>query len=196
MTLADRSLWVFDLDGTLTRPNLDFDAIRAALGIPPGHLILEYLDTLPPEQATPLRRRLAEIEAERARACEPAPGCGELLEALAHRGAELGILTRNTRQNARYALAAIGALPYFTAECILGRDEAAPKPDPDGILKLARHHDRPADRGVMVGDFRLDLEAGRAAGCLTVHVAGDGPRWPELTDIGVQNLHELTALLP
>jgi phosphoglycolate phosphatase-like HAD superfamily hydrolase len=151
---------------------------------------------LPPEQATPLRRRLAEIEAERARACEPAPGCGELLEALAHRGAELGILTRNTRQNARYALAAIGALPYFTAECILGRDEAAPKPDPDGILKLARHHDRPADRGVMVGDFRLDLEAGRAAGCLTVHVAGDGPRWPELTDIGVQNLHELTALLP
>ncbi|RMH01984.1 MAG: HAD family hydrolase, partial [Planctomycetota bacterium] len=49
---------------------------------------------------------------------------------------------------------------------------------------------------VMVGDFRFDLEAGRAAGCLTVHVdpAGAFP-WPELADLKVRGLAELLAAL-
>ena len=50
--LDDRDCWVFDLDGTLTIANHDFDAIRAELGIPEGHLILEYQATLP-EHAGP-----------------------------------------------------------------------------------------------------------------------------------------------
>lgn len=48
----------------------------------------------------------------------------------------------------------------------------------------------------MVGDFRLDLEAGRKAGVRTVHfaAAGSGP-WPELTDLTVKSLAELRAAL-
>ena len=37
---------IFDLDGTLTEPVLDFDAIRAEIGLPEGVPILEHLDVL------------------------------------------------------------------------------------------------------------------------------------------------------
>ena len=47
---------IFDLDGTLTVPALDFDAIRAEIGLPPGP-ILESLERL--SQAE--RRRAEEI---------------------------------------------------------------------------------------------------------------------------------------
>jgi hypothetical protein len=39
---------IFDLDGTLTEPVLDFDAIRAEIGLLPGLPILEQLEALQP----------------------------------------------------------------------------------------------------------------------------------------------------
>ena len=41
---------IFDLDGTLTVPTLDFDAIRADIGAGDGP-ILEYLQGLPERDA-------------------------------------------------------------------------------------------------------------------------------------------------
>lgn len=190
--LAARDCWVFDLDGTLTIPNIDFDAIRAELGIPRGELILEYLATLPTPRAAPLHARLAELERDLAARVLAQDGCRALLEHLAAAGCRLGILTRNTRGNARLSLARLGVADLFAPDDVLGRDEAAPKPDPDGIHQLLARWGGAPDRGVMVGDFRLDLEAGRNAGVHTVHFdpAGDRP-WPDLTDLAVRSLDEL-----
>ena len=46
---------IFDLDGTLADPLLDFDAIRAEIGLAPGLPILEQL-----ADATPAARARAE----------------------------------------------------------------------------------------------------------------------------------------
>ena len=190
--LAGRTAWVFDLDGTLTLPNHDFDAIRRTLGIPEGALILEYLATLPAREAAPLHDRLRRIEAELAARVQGRPGRRALLEQLAARGCPLGILTRNTRDNALASLAALGVDDLFDEAHVLGRDEAAPKPDPDGIHRLLASWAVPPDRAVMVGDFRLDLEAGRNAGVCTVHLEPDGDfAWPELTDVAVTSLDAL-----
>ena len=43
MNLLDRPFWVFDLDGTLTEPILDFPAIKRALGLPIDRGILEEI---------------------------------------------------------------------------------------------------------------------------------------------------------
>lgn len=194
---AGRDCWVFDLDGTLTVPNIDFDVLRRELGIPEGRLILEYLAALPEEASAPLHERLAVLERELAAEVEGQAGCRELLEALAANGCRLGILTRNTRANALLSLERLGVLDLFVEADVLGRDEAAPKPDPDGILRLLDAWRAAPERGVMVGDFRLDLEAGRNAGVRTVHFH-DGSRgsampWPELTDVSVTSLHDLRA---
>lgn len=194
--LLHKPAWVFDLDGTLTVHQHDFDAIRAALGIPPGRLILEYLDTLPAAQAAPLHARLAELEAGLAATARAAPGATQLLAALAARGCRLGILTRNTRANALTTLTAAGLGEYFATADVLGRDEAAPKPSPDGIERLLAHWALAASAALMVGDFRLDLEAGRNAGVSTVHVCTvDAPGWPTLTDLRVTSLEILAARL-
>ncbi|MCC5885815.1 MAG: HAD family hydrolase [Gammaproteobacteria bacterium] len=195
--LIDRSKWIFDLDGTLTRPQHDFDAIRAELGIPAGHPILEYLATLPESRALPLRRRLDAIEDALVEAAEPQPGCVPLLRQLAAQRADLGILTRNSRSNALRCLEILGVADLFDPRCVLGRSEAPPKPDPGGILTLLRRWRCGPDDAVMVGDFRFDLEAGRAAGVLTVHLdtAAAFP-WPELADHRVRSLQDILARLP
>lgn len=190
--LAGLRCWVFDLDGTLTFPVHDFDAIRRELGIAEGRPILEELARRPPEEARDLHRRLEALEAEPARTVRPRPGCRALLEALVERDRRLGILTRNSRRNALASLEHIGVADLFDPEDVLGRDQARPKPDPDGILQLLRHWRAGPREAVMVGDFSMDLEAGRRAGVRTIHLDPDGDcPWPELTDLHVRSLEEL-----
>lgn len=184
--------WVFDLDGTLTVAVHDFAAIRCALEIPDGADILGHLASLPSQRARQLHDRLQQIELELAAATRAATGALPLLERLHENGARLGILTRNTRANAIRTLELIGLDRFFDPEHILGRDEAPPKPDPDGILHLAALWGTRPAATVMVGDYQYDLQAGRAAGALTVHVdITRSFRWPELADVSIASLAEL-----
>lgn len=175
--------WIFDLDGTLTLAVHDFDAIRDELGLPRGQGILEALDELPPAVAGPKHQRLDEIERELAHASRPQPGILRRLDQLHAAGISLGILTRNTRDNALASLAAIGAGAYFPPESVLGRDEAAFKPDPAGILALLGSWQAHPATALFAGDGRYDLLTGRAAGVKTLHfdTTGEFP-FPEITD--------------
>jgi phosphoglycolate phosphatase-like HAD superfamily hydrolase len=48
----------------------------------------------------------------------------------------------------------------------------------------------------MVGDFRHDIDAGRAAGAMTVLLTnGRTPSWPVAADLVVERLVELLAYL-
>jgi HAD superfamily hydrolase (TIGR01509 family) len=190
--IATCSHWVFDLDGTLTVAVHDFAAIRRELEIPEGFDILGHLTSLPPHHAQPLHDRLQEIELELAGLTRAASGALALLELLRKNGATLGILTRNTRENALRTLELVGLGSFFHPDHVLGRDEAQPKPDPDGIHRLARIWETDPETTVMVGDYQYDLQAGRSAGAMTVHVdASRSFRWPELADVCVGSLNEL-----
>ncbi len=196
MYLHERDYWIFDIDGTLTVAVHDFEAIRATLGLPPGRPILETIATLPPAEAAILQRRLDEIEWQLASQAKPQVGARELLSGLQQRGARLGILTRNNRRNAYQTLRVCGLLEFFEPACVLGRESAAPKPNPDGIYQLLARWEAAPGAAVMVGDYLFDLVAGRRAGTATVHVAVNGNhRWPEETDLRVKDLRELLALV-
>ncbi|MDD2733148.1 MAG: HAD family hydrolase [Desulfuromonadaceae bacterium] len=194
--LKNRCCWIFDLDGTLTLPIHDFAFIRRELVIPDGSDILDHLDTLEPEESALRRLRLDEIERELADSAVAAPGVSDLLDLLAGLDFRLGILTRNSREIALMTLEAIGARCYFKDDHVLGRDEAAPKPDPAGILHLLGQWQTRPDKVVMVGDYLFDLQAGRNAGAVTIHVGRpDSQRWPDITDITIDNLTDLTGIL-
>lgn len=188
--------WVFDLDGTLTLPVHDFALIRRELAIPPQADILDWLAALPEPERSARLLQLDDLERHYAGQARPAEGLHPLLESLVQRRCRLGILTRNTRELALLSLAAIGAAHYFEPAFVLGRDEARPKPDPGGLCHLLERWQAAPSDALMVGDFRYDLEAGRAAGMQTVLV-GDRPgrEWPELTDLKVTSLAELRRLL-
>ncbi len=194
--LRTRRCWIFDLDGTLTLAAHDFDAIRAELGLPPGRPILEELARMPPRRAAPLHERLDALELELARQARPARGAHALLAALRGAGARLGILTRNTREAALLTLRAVGLLEFFETASVLGRAEAAPKPSPDGIAQLLERWAAEPAHAVTVGDYRFDIEAGRAAGTLTVQVdPGDPRRLHAAADVHVPDLEALQRLL-
>ncbi|MDF2182749.1 HAD-IA family hydrolase [Neptuniibacter sp. CAU 1671] len=193
--LREKTGWIFDLDGTLTRAIHDFDHIRSELGISAGQDILHALSVMPLERQKTALARLDELEHHYAAQTQPAPGVTECLELLHQRGCQLGILTRNRRDLAILSLEAIGLDRFFSEEVILGRDEATPKPSPEGIHQLLDKWHTPPQHAVMVGDFHYDLLCGRAAGVFTVHVCTEQRAWPEATDLKVASLAELTQLL-
>ena len=196
MSLLSRKYWIFDLDGTLTRAVHDFKAIKEALGIPPEADILGYLDALPPEEAAPLHSKLDRIERELSGKTAAASGARELLAMLAEDHCVIGVLTRNTHAIARLTLQLTGLEDFFPeASYIIGRHEAAPKPDPAGALHLASlWNAEPADI-VLIGDYHYDLLCGRSIGAATIHVDSSGEfRWSELADLRVTSLCEVAAM--
>ncbi len=193
--LAQRTHWIFDMDGTLTIAAIDFAALRRALDIPPTADIIGHIHALPAYQAATKHRKLAELELDYARKAQPQPGALELLDALRARGAQLGILTRNSVENAEVTLQACGLREFFSDACILGRESAEPKPSPAGVLSLLAHWKSTPKQAVMCGDFRFDLEAGQSADTATVYVdIEDENLWTELADHRVRTLDQLRAL--
>lgn len=195
LPLSEVRHWVFDMDGTLTLAVHDFPAIKRALGIPQDHDILTHLAALPEGEAAAKHAWLLEHERELAVASTAAPGAVALIRALHDAGHRLGILTRNAHELALVTLAAIGLGDCFRTEDILGRDEADPKPSPDGLLRLAARWDVAPQRMLMVGDYRFDLECARAAGAHSalVNLPDHLPEnpWPELTDWHARDCAEL-----
>lgn len=193
--LRDKRHWIFDMDGTLTHAVHDFEAIKKTLGLPADLAILEALAQLPPAQAADKRRQLDALELDIASLAVAQPGAEHLLATLRDRGARVGILTRNGKAIAHATLAACGLADYFEDAAIISRDCCEPKPHPAGIRRLLHYWRGDRQSTVMVGDFRFDLEAGRAAGVTTVHLDVDGEfDFPWCTDIPVTSLEQLAAL--
>ena len=87
---------LFDFDGTLTLPGaLDFPAIKKALGCPLDQLILEFVESQPPDRQAGLMEILEEREDSAAQASLPNRGAEKCLRSLRKRQIPVGILTRN-----------------------------------------------------------------------------------------------------
>ncbi len=152
---------IFDLDGTLVDSQLDFPAMRRETGCPEGTGLLEFLESLPD---APSRQRIQAVihrhEMAGARIASWMPGALELLQALAGAGLPTGIVTRNSRPATQLTLELLGAPPLD----LITREDAAPKPSPEGLLQLARRWELAPEQLVYIGDFRFDLEAAANAG--------------------------------
>ncbi|MFT4247395.1 MAG: HAD-IA family hydrolase, partial [Pseudomonas sp.] len=128
-----------------------------------------------------------------AEAARPAPGAVALLRALHVAGCKLGVLTRNARALARVTLEVIGVGALIDDAAIVGRDEAAPKPAPDGLHYFLRRWDVAAAQLTMVGDHLHDLACGRAVGVRTVLVNAPADAWPGMADWRLRDCTELLA---
>lgn len=171
MPLTDKTHYIFDMDGALTRAVHDFDLMRTQLDLPPGRPILESIAACPANEQDALHKKLHTIEVHYAQQAKPQTHADTLLKRLCDAGHSLGILTRNDRELAELTLATCGLLDYFDTDHILGRDCSPPKPSPHGIQALLQAWRADRQHAVIVGDYKFDLEAGRAAGVTTVHLA-------------------------
>jgi len=183
---------LFDMDGTLTEPYLDFDLIKREMGIERSQPILEALARMPPKQRAVAEKILHRHEERAADASTLNRGCVELLSWVREHKMETALVTRNSRRSVRTVFDLHGL--HFDV-CVT-REDGKFKPNPAPLLLACeRLKVRPSDAW-MVGDGYHDIDAGVAAGIRTVWVSHDKQRsfvnQPWRT---VRDLLELTELL-
>lgn len=194
--LSQKKYWIFDLDGTLTVANHDFDEIRKKTGMSQGKPILETLAKMPKEEAKKTYEKLDAIEYDIALTSKSQEYAHELLTYLKSKGVKMGILTRNSFKNAIATLKCCDLYQYFEEVDILGRDNCKIKPDPEGIMLLLKKWNGTNDLAVMMGDFLFDLNAGKNAGVDTIYIDVNRKfKWSEFADVKVAGLKELNNIL-
>ena len=186
---------VFDLDGTLVDSRLDFDAMRREMELPPNQPILESLARLEPRQAERCHGILHRHELAGAERADLLPGVRELVAALHALGIRQAVATRNSRRITEATLSRL-ALPF---DLVLTRDDGPVKPDPWPVQEAARRWAISPAQIVVVGDYRFDVECGRAAGSRTVLLTHpiDPRAYPneERADLVLGSLAEHAGLL-
>jgi HAD superfamily hydrolase (TIGR01509 family) len=186
---------IFDLDGTLTRPHLDFDVIRREIGLPtqPRTPILEALVTMSAEARAAAEAILHRYEEEAAMACELQDGALEVVEAVRDRGIPVGLLTRNSRRSVETVL----AQHAFAFDIVYTREDGPVKPSPEPILAMCRKLGVRPESSWVVGDYLFDLQSGNAAGATTVLMIGAAPAPPfaDQADHVIRCLRELLPLM-
>ncbi len=185
---------IFDLDGTLTVPVLDFDKIRKQMGLTlEDGPILEAMEKMTLEQ----RRRAEDILLENeqkalSQACLN-DGVQETLRELHQRGIKIGILTRNTHANAL----AIADKFNLRFDHVIGREHEPVKPAPQAALRLCEHFGCEPSEVLFVGDYLHDLQCAKAAKTLAVLIrthprAEDFLEW---ADHDIEKIEELLELI-
>eukprot|EP00629_Pelagomonadales_sp_RCC1024_P011864 CAMPEP_0119274780 /NCGR_PEP_ID=MMETSP1329-20130426/12678_1 /TAXON_ID=114041 /ORGANISM="Genus nov. species nov., Strain RCC1024" /LENGTH=391 /DNA_ID=CAMNT_0007275127 /DNA_START=211 /DNA_END=1386 /DNA_ORIENTATION=+ len=193
---------VFDLDGTLSVPNLDFGEMYRRCGVSRDVDILEAIAAMPPAEAAKAQAVVDEMEEEGRRTLQLMPGARDLARWLAAHNIPTALVTRNTRATVDHLHAELwGGLPRF--EPTIARDDGdlPPKPDPAALESIIGAWGAPPRESVvMVGDSPTnDVLFGKAAGVRTALVDtgrryGEGGS-TEGADIVVDGLHGLAAKL-
>jgi len=183
---------IFDLVGTITRPILDFDEIRAEIGNIDGP-ILEAIKRMSAERAERARSVLHRHEAAAAEESELNCGAAEVLAKLRGQGRKIGLLTRNQRRSVE-RVCEIHGLAF---DAIVTREDGPAKPDPFGVERLCKLMDVRVTETVMVGDYVFDLMSGRAAGAVSVLVSthDKAEQFADHADYVIERLDELSAVI-
>ena len=185
---------IFDLDGTLTEPELDFDAIRAEIGMPDGVPILEHLTAVGEAERARAESIMVRHEREAIARATLADGCADLLGHLRGMEIPMAILTRNVRE----VVETFARMFAFEFHAVYTREDGPPKPSPHGARLLCQAMGVDPAATLAVGDYKYDVIAGRDAGCRTVLVDRDGLAAHQLVEWGSPDLvvKSLRELLP
>jgi HAD superfamily hydrolase (TIGR01509 family) len=161
---------IFDLDGTITQPFFDFDAIREEMGLlRDSGPVLESMKKMSPEQRKEAERILHFHERKAVTQSRLNAGARQTLEALRKAGIHIGILTRNRRSNAL----AVAEKHNLKFDAIVDREDGPVKPDAFGVLKICRQFGVKPQQTLVVGDYLYDLLCAKAAGAIAVLLTND-----------------------
>ncbi|MBN2136422.1 MAG: HAD family hydrolase [Sedimentisphaerales bacterium] len=185
---------IFDLDGTITKPHLDFDAIRRDMGLPPDSgPILESMQKMTPQQHSRAEAILFGHEQTAVAESKLNEGVEQTLRALRRAGIHIGILTRNKRSNA-LAVARKHGLKF---DAVVDREDGPTKPDAFGVLKLCRRFEVEPSHTMLVGDYLFDLLSAKAAGAVAVllknHQQAD--EFTQHADFCIENIREILQII-
>lgn len=150
---------LFDLDGTITRPFLDFDLIRSEMGGFEGP-ILEAMAHMTAEEHRRAEEVLHRHEFVAAERSQLNHGVHELWDWMRSHDLKIGLVTRNQR----LSVARICELHDLSFDAVFTREDGPAKPDPFAVQSVCRQMDVDPHDTLMVGDHLFDLVCGKRAG--------------------------------
>ncbi|MHC4657952.1 MAG: HAD family hydrolase [Planctomycetota bacterium] len=185
---------IFDLDGTITQPFFDFDAIREEMGLDrDSGPVWEAM-----KKMTPARRRRAEeiLDFHEKRAVTEStlnPGTKQTFQALRKAGIPIGILTRNRRSNA-LAVAEKHGLKF---NAVIDREDGPVKPDAFGVLRICRQFGVKPRETLLVGDYLFDLLCAKAAGAVAVLLLNSSraAEFAKHADFTIENIDQVLQII-
>lgn len=153
-----------------------FAEMRASLGIPRTRDILEHVDSLPTaEQQSQAMAVICDIERRAMLQQVAQPGLARLMAYLDERGVRKAICTRNFDPPVNNLLTKFLAGTVFAP--IVTRDFRPPKPDPAGILHIARSwglvRRSTGEAGIPADPKREEEEREKERGAVAVEDPGD-----------------------
>jgi pyrophosphatase PpaX len=202
---------LFDVDGTLLdtvefilasvryafeghpRPPTDEEWI-AGIGSP-LRVMAERFTSGPEEAARVSERYRAHQREHVERLTRPFDAAVDVVRELAGRGHPIGVVTGKTDATAARALALTGLAPYVGA--IVGADSCPEhKPSPVPVLRALERLDRTPAEALFLGDSALDVQAGNAAGVVSVGALWGAATREALAAAGARHLLEDLAEMP
>lgn len=185
---------IFDLDGTLTQPCLDFNAIRSEMGLEPDGLpILEAMAIMTPEQLDLAHHVLFKHEEWAVEQSVLQTGAKDTIDRLRGQGLPVGVLTRNKRENAQR----VAQKHDLVFDAVMGREDGPAKPDAHGIHMMCNTFGVAPHETLMVGDYIHDLECARAAGAVGV-LMKTHPKagcFEQFADFSIEKLHTILQIV-
>lgn len=185
---------LFDMDGTLTVPVLDFAGMRNAVGIPRPLDVLEEIEKMDEEAKQRAFRIIEEFEEEGKRRFELQPGVHELMEFLDHHKIPKAIVTRNSQAAIEFMKSKVN----FNFSMEISREFKPFKPNPHPSLHVCKAWNVDPQHCLFVGDSKDDMLCGRQAGNITVLLKQDNNKDPNIhswTDFTVSHLVEVKRLI-
>jgi len=173
---------LIDMDGTITKFNLDYMWMRraalqlldeAGLWRPSFSdqmsiyaMLSELRGSISNERLDEIKKRIYEkvetIESKAAEQAELMPGAKEALEELIRMKKKIVVVTNNGRLGTERTLERLNLLGVFDG--VITRDDVDElKPDPGIVFKALNLTSTRADEAVLVGDAIIDIKAAKAA---------------------------------
>lgn len=182
---------IFDMDGTLTVPAIDFTSLREEIGATEGDILLE-MEKWPKEKQANAWKVIERYESAVIAATQMQDGCVDLLVKLRENGCKLAILTRNSRKSVDSFLEIIG----INFDAILTREHTHIKPSPVPVHDILRDVEVAPSEAMVVGDYVHDMESGNSAGADTCFFHNPGAAsFAEVANYTVSSYEELEKLI-
>lgn len=183
---------IFDMDGTLTVPLIDFKKIRQELNISEGGDLAEIINSWAEPRRSKGWKIIEKYEIYAIENNSLQAGAETALKRFAQANIRLAIITRNT---ARSTDALLAKIPV-KFDPVLTREFPHIKPAPEPVLHILDAWKIEADECIMIGDYIHDIQAANAAGAFSCYFKNPNVKpWDEHADFTVNSYRELENLV-
>ncbi len=183
---------ILDMDGTITKPVIDFQQLREELGICKSGDVLEIIKDLPTEHVDHINITIEKYEQYAIDNMSLQDGFIDFYNYCNKQSIKMGLLTRNRIRNVE----ALCSKYNLTFDHIVTRDFEFVKPSPEPALHILSKWECSPSECIFVGDYIHDINCGKSAGMKTCFMCNHGHKdFSDSADYSVENFFHLLEII-